>query len=1382
MSTEESTEKMTPAPASAGQDALPKPVYGSASWAAEQAAKTGKRQVIEREVTETETVYANPDGTTTSEISVLPVRVRSSGGGWAKPDATLVRRADGMVGPRAASVEMAFSAGGQGRPLVRYAVPGATVEVAWPWRLPEPVLTGNKATYREVLPGVDLELLVSAVGYAQRLIVHSREAARHPALRELRLGLRTTGATWTAHRDGALEARRSSGSLAFAAAPATMWDSARQRRTAPVGVTVGRDTMVLRPDQAMLTAPGTTYPVSIDPDLSPGLYGLAVVSSGYPDQTYWQGGDDAIAKVGTCTGWYGCNGANIHRSYFQWNTSTLVGKRILSAEFNAFETWSPSCTARPVEAKATRPISTTTTWNRQPGELASLGSRTVAHGYSASCPPAWVGWNAMGAFPADSSGVHRADADTTIVLRAPVISSGNYEADSLAWKKFDRNPTLVVEYNTRPNAPYSLSNEAGVACGSGAGRPAINPAQTSGAPRGPRLGSRISDPDGGSVRAWYEWRELGSGTRLWYSFAATAASGSPFFVDVPADKAVDGRTYMWRVVGNDFVEDGPVGPWCEVIVDRTAPVTPAVTSADGLYPECLFPDDATDDRCSHTGGAGKSGTFRFESSTDVTAFRYTIEGGGTIEQGSVPATGGVASAARVTPPTQGTSRLQVWAVDKAGNKSVQPRVYWLKVGAGAGPVGQWHLDGLAETTAPDATANHRDGVVDTSVTPWTTGRLRSALRLPGTGGIGLGSAGPVHTNRSFTVSAWAMLTAADDNAGVVLSQNGATHSVFQLGYHAATKGWSMGYRDGPTSSSATRVLSRTPAVPGRWTHLTGVFNADVKSLRLYVDGVLQGTTTVGAPWDGTGPLQIGRNQHAGGYINPFRGAVDEVAVYDRILSADDIHDLAVVDPSTLELRLPFGDGEEGGTGDVSGYYRNATLAGATSWVRGKHDDPAADMGSALQLAGGTAMSSPGLRTDASYTVNTWVRLDPSCADPDDVCWQDAGTANQVVLEQRGTNAAALQLRYNGTLKRWQFAAAKADGTAAGEAVVTSSAPAVANTWTLLTGVHDQASGVLRLYVDAQLQGEVVPTVWSAAGGLWIGSTTVPLRGAVDEVRAWSGARTPDQIKATLVEAAPPVDPLHVGQLSRFNVAGVHVVTTGPVHPAAYFEHPLGFPTPVGTSGTRTIYSCRNHASDYFLSAAADCEGKTVLGVVGGFYVTAPDASAVPVYRCFVPGKDHFASSQADCEGQTTEFLLGWTQGYRHLIRYVNSGAPYDHTSTPFRVLSQYHAEWSLGIMAASNWNIAHLTTALRTCRIAATGDLFSSVDSACEGHEVVQTVGFVWTAPPEGVPAKQLFRCVSNSGERFDASVDVVEGVPVEPNCGPGATVDRALGYLRALA
>ncbi len=67
------------------------PERGSVAWARARARETGERQVVARALTETETVYANPDGSATAELAVLPTHVRSARGAWFEPDTTVVR-------------------------------------------------------------------------------------------------------------------------------------------------------------------------------------------------------------------------------------------------------------------------------------------------------------------------------------------------------------------------------------------------------------------------------------------------------------------------------------------------------------------------------------------------------------------------------------------------------------------------------------------------------------------------------------------------------------------------------------------------------------------------------------------------------------------------------------------------------------------------------------------------------------------------------------------------------------------------------------------------------------------------------------------------------------------------------------------------------------------------------------------------------------------------------------------------------------------------------------------------------------------------------------------------------------------------------------------
>ncbi|MEU9338878.1 hypothetical protein AB0D49_37970 [Streptomyces sp. NPDC048290] len=69
--------------------------------ASRTAAETGQRVVVGELTTETNPVFANPDGTFTAETSAGVERVRKDGA-WTPVDTTLVRQADGSLVPKAA--------------------------------------------------------------------------------------------------------------------------------------------------------------------------------------------------------------------------------------------------------------------------------------------------------------------------------------------------------------------------------------------------------------------------------------------------------------------------------------------------------------------------------------------------------------------------------------------------------------------------------------------------------------------------------------------------------------------------------------------------------------------------------------------------------------------------------------------------------------------------------------------------------------------------------------------------------------------------------------------------------------------------------------------------------------------------------------------------------------------------------------------------------------------------------------------------------------------------------------------------------------------------------------------------------------------------------
>lgn len=529
---------------------------------------------------------------------------------------------------------------------------------------------------------------------------------------------------------------------------------------------------------------------------------------------------------------------------------------------------------------------------------------------------------------------------------------------------------------------------------------------------------------------------------------------------------------------------------------------------------------------------------------------------------------------------------------------------------------------------------------------------------------------------------------------------------------------------------------------------------------MYVDGVAQQqTASHPTAWRADGPLQIGRARYNSGPVDYFNGQIDEVRVYDRMLSAVEIRELATA-PAVLEGFWTL----DGGSGDIvvdhSGNRRDGSRGDGVSRI-----DTAKVGDGALRFDGGVVTTgATGVRTDASYTVSAYVRLDTA-----DDTWQ-------IPVSQDGAASSGFALMYRGDNQKWTFTVSPGDGANPNYQWVDSSQSAVAGAWTELTGVYDAAAQELRIYVNGSLSG-VQPLSTDlefepVSGGLVLGrgkrdsAPLAPFVGEVDHVRVYSGVRTADQIRWDfLIPPQPEVSP-YDGQFSRWvgHVSSEHIMTTttSRVPNGYHFEGSLGMPAPADAPNTRMLYSCIVDG-DQFVSVQADCEGHRLLDELGHVYVTRPpDVPAMPLYECVSSYGERYTSPWVDC-GDDTLMLLGYSRAYAHLIRYEQVGTGDRYTSS-VKVPGSYQMENRLGVVLLGD---RPGTVPLTACRDGA--DTFSSLDPDCEGAEVIQWMGGIWEEPPPGSDHVALFQCrVDSTGERFDST---------DPGCD-GHTQQQLLGYL----
>ncbi|MGX7824616.1 LamG domain-containing protein [Actinokineospora sp. 24-640] len=1034
------------------------------------------------ERTPTRVVWANPGGTLTAELHAVPVRVLK-GGAWRPVDQDLQRRPDGTVEPKAAVGELVLSGGGDDAPLAQMRSEGKRFSVRWPAPLPEPVLDGATATYPEVLPGVDLLMHAERAGYRQHLVVKTPAAAKNPALKSIRMRVDAGGLRVRADKSGALSAVDGKGAVVFSSPPAVMWD-AKSRKTR-VAIALGKGTMDLRPDLKFLADPATVFPVTIDPDWTPGKHGWTSVLSGKPNDTYWNSsGDGSTAQVGQCYDVGYCDGIKEAWSYFQWDTSALNGRAVHTATFNTAIRSSPNCTNKQhMFYRAHSPVGTGTTWNNKPG--GTLLAEFTAQGVYTNCS----GWKPVG------HGI--ATEHISMTGFTTFLITAKDSTDQGAWRKYDpASTTLTINYNTAPHNPTELHTE-----------PSLNPpcrwcdgVSYYGADS-IRLKARMSDPDGDQVNA--NWRISRNGVAGETGWSAFRPSGSLHDVTLGLGDAENGKMISFGAIAGDGRAAGAWVDWSGRFVSDRVGITSKPLVEATVY---------TEDNRWH-GGVGVADTFTFKpnwtgpdpSKNDIDHYLY-----GWHPDPSTPvaanALGGSATIP-LAPEEDGPQTLYVQSVDRAGHKSpVEEHRFYVRAGNGA--LAQYSFEGNARDTAflGDRHATLRGGAGFTA-----QGAVGSAAALGGAPAH-LTAPAAVHTDGPFSVSAWVKLSSlpAAGHTYTALSQDGGVVSGFMLGYRNTDGGqWEL---YSPSADSATRpadeaVRVKRPVTLNTWTHVAGVFDPTAGNMRLYVNGKLADTATAARTkgFDATGAFAVGRSLWNGAQTNHWPGAIDEVQVHDRVLSAAEIE--AAVSTSGVQLAHWKLDDGTGATA------RNAVDGGIDGVLeKGAAFTAAGAVGGGLLLDGiddAMATTGPVVRTDQSFTVTAQVKLTRF----------DTGT--YTVLSQDGTRFCGFCLQYqNG---RWVFVFVDADvDTPAAYYWAGATAVPKVNGYTHLVGTYDADTDKVRLYVDGVMVGETTrPVSWNASGPFQVGRALVKgvpsqhLPGTVDEVRVLGRAVTLDEVRGLL---------------------------------------------------------------------------------------------------------------------------------------------------------------------------------------------------------------------------------------------------------------------------
>ncbi|MGQ4267616.1 LamG domain-containing protein [Nocardiopsis changdeensis] len=680
-----------------------------------------------------------------------------------------------------------------------------------------------------------------------------------------------------------------------------------------------------------------------------------------------------------------------------------------------------------------------------------------------------------------------------------------------------------------PEIPVELSDSHGGACSSDPDAPLlINEVA-------PTLTAYVRDRDSTSasrqkVKTEFTWSVDGSQVGSAESPSTDVAvwpSGS--FQSADASGLPENVLIVYRARAHDGTSWSDWSPDCYLKVNTSRPDQgPAVTSTD-------YPDDGM-----AYGEPGLPGEFTFGNNGVDTAEEYHYGfNDDSCTTKVTPSTPGGSVTVTLTPGQDGPNWIYARTVDGFGNSSDCVLVYSFLVASLRHPIVHLAFDeGQGAHTAdimdPDHGATLSEGVdwvrgrIGTTENPNTNPSPRMTGTAVHTSGYTDGDPGPydridvdhssVDTSGTFSVGVWVKLDRARADH-IAMAQEGSGQSAFRLGYDGDSGRWAfeMSPEDEHWNGSrpwASAVSSQAAEVDV-WTHLLGVHDSRTGEFTLYVDGVEQGRATHTGEWNATGPLTVGRDPGQGAGDHYWPGVIDDVKVWDRIVRDRPVSDRVSEDNEVWHLAnaplAPEGRwllDEYDGTQvlDSTDHGLDATLQGdpLTAW---NHAENQVTGSPGVRFNGEDEYIEtlgPVLRTDRSFSIAAWVRLDESELDTD-----------AVAVSQSGEQRSAFQLGYESSNGTWVFRFSSDDEPVTGAEVwsgVHSTSPARPGEWTHLAGVYDYTRKEMVLYVDSFMAARAsVDHAWHAEGGLLIGAAQIQgangryWPGDIDDVHAYQGA-------------------------------------------------------------------------------------------------------------------------------------------------------------------------------------------------------------------------------------------------------------------------------------
>ncbi len=428
-----------------------------------------------------------------------------------------------------------------------------------------------------------------------------------------------------------------------------------------------------------------------------------------------------------------------------------------------------------------------------------------------------------------------------------------------------------------------------------------------------------------------------------------------------------------------------------------------------------------------------------------------------------------------------------------------------------GLVGYWSFNeqDIHGNTAYDRSTSGNNGAI--SGAQKAIGKRGQALNFDGDDYVNLGQPSTLDITGSFTVSAYIKADSFPQiNNDIVSKYSGSW--TFNISKDYADPRL-LFYFTGDSETHTGGRYSNTIVNANTWYYLTGVYNSDSDTVDVYINGMLDNGILDGVIPDTIDvyPIDTYIGARPSEPNDNFHGLIDEVRIYDRALSADEVKSLY----NLGEVKMNSSQNSGTSSGLVGLWsFNGADLHGNTAYDRSGQGNDGTISGASRTIGKiGQALSFDGaddyieIQDNSNFDISNALTLSAFIKTPLPV-----DTAN-TILAKGGLGGSLYGLSIEGANSQICFyTTGTTSPNCSGSPVYANS---YCNNWCLITAVFDGSTK--KIYVDGIERSsiDVSGTIDTNNNNLRIGMDTIggyEYTGVIDEVRVYSRALSADEVK------------------------------------------------------------------------------------------------------------------------------------------------------------------------------------------------------------------------------------------------------------------------------